>query len=84
MSWSISTFTVTLGVAALTLGAAPARTQAPQAAPPATVDVDSVGPKVGERLPDFSLPDQHGQPHSLKSILGSNGAVIVFFRSADW
>jgi peroxiredoxin len=35
-------------------------------------------------LPDFTLRDQNGQPHSLKSLLGPKGALIVFFRSADW
>jgi len=49
-----------------------------------TVDVDTVGPKAGETLPEFRLRDQGGQIHSLKSLLGSKGAVIVFFRSADW
>ena len=51
---------------------------------PQTVDVDTVGPKIGETLPGFSLRDQGGQVHSLKSLLGSKGAIIVFFRSADW
>lgn len=49
-----------------------------------SVDIDALGPKVGDRLPGFSLPDQHGQEHSLQSLLGPKGAVIVFFRSADW
>jgi cytochrome oxidase Cu insertion factor (SCO1/SenC/PrrC family) len=53
-------------------------------APAQIVDVEGVGPKVGEALPEFSLRDQDGQVHSLKSLLGSKGAVIVFFRSADW
>jgi hypothetical protein len=48
------------------------------------VDVAGVGPKVGARLPDFTLRDQHGDARSLVSLLGPNGAVIVFFRSADW
>jgi len=52
--------------------------------PAATVDVETVGPQVGDALPAFSLRDQNGQVRSLKSLLGSNGAVIVFFRSADW
>jgi len=50
----------------------------------ARVDVETVGPKVGDGLPDFSLRDQHGEVRSLKSVLGPNGAIIVFFRSADW
>jgi cytochrome oxidase Cu insertion factor (SCO1/SenC/PrrC family) len=48
------------------------------------VDVETVGPKVGDALPEFSLHDQGGQTRSLKSLLGPKGAVIVFFRSADW
>jgi peroxiredoxin len=48
------------------------------------VDVETLGPKVGASLPDFSLRDQDGMVRSLKSLLGANGAVIVFFRSADW
>jgi hypothetical protein len=49
-----------------------------------TVDIDEKGPKVGEVLPDFTLADQHGRPHSLTSLVNPKGAVIVFFRSADW
>lgn len=48
------------------------------------VDVESVGPKIGEALPEFSLRDQGSHIQSLKSLLGPKGAVIVFFRSADW
>ena len=50
----------------------------------AIVDVETVGPRVGEAIPDFTLPDQRGQTRSMKSLLGSNGAILVFFRSADW
>jgi cytochrome oxidase Cu insertion factor (SCO1/SenC/PrrC family) len=52
--------------------------------PASSVDVDTVGPRVGDALPEFSLKDQSGRMRSLKSLLGANGAVIVFFRSADW
>ena len=51
---------------------------------PAKVDVSDVGPQVGAALPDFNLRDQHGEAHALKSLLGPKGALIVFFRSADW
>jgi len=47
-------------------------------------DPSTLGPKVGERVPEFSLPDQRGVNRSLESILGPKGAVLVFFRSADW
>jgi hypothetical protein len=52
--------------------------------PSPAFDVESVGPKVGEALPLFSLQDQSGRTQSLASVLGPKGAVIVFFRSADW
>ena len=52
--------------------------------PSAVFDVEAVGPKVGETVPLFSLQDQAGRTQSLGSVLGPKGAVIVFFRSADW
>ena len=42
------------------------------------------GPAVGERVPDFRLQDQNGQEKMLRSIMGPKGALLVFFRSADW
>ena len=48
------------------------------------VDVSKLGPQVGERVPDFSLPDQTGRVRDLQSIMGPRGAMIVFLRSADW
>jgi hypothetical protein len=50
----------------------------------ASVNVEALGPKVGERLPPFTLNDQTGKPRTLESIVGPKGAMIVFFRSADW
>ena len=44
----------------------------------------STGPNVGEAVPDFSLQDQNGATQTLHSILGPKGALLVFFRSADW
>jgi len=44
----------------------------------------ATGPAVGERVPDFHLRDQNGAEHDLHSILGPKGALLVFFRSADW
>ena len=42
------------------------------------------GPGVGEKVPGFSLADQHGQSRSLNDLLGPNGLLLVFSRSADW
>ena len=48
------------------------------------MDVASLGPQVGERVPAFSLPDQDGRVRTLESILGPNGALLLFHRSANW
>ena len=42
------------------------------------------GPAVGDGVPDFAAPDQAGRTQTLKSIMGPKGAMLVFFRSADW
>jgi hypothetical protein len=42
------------------------------------------GLEVGAAVPSFEAPDQNDQMHDLKSILGPKGAMLVFFRSADW
>jgi hypothetical protein len=49
-----------------------------------TFDPQTVGPRVGDRVPDFTLTDQHGTSRSLRSTFGPKGVVLVFFRSADW
>jgi hypothetical protein len=48
------------------------------------IQVSKLGPQVGERVPDFSLKDQFGKTVTLRSIMGANGAMLVFVRSADW
>jgi hypothetical protein len=42
------------------------------------------GPAVGSKLPGFELKDQDGKTQTLASLFGPKGAVILFFRSADW
>jgi len=53
-------------------------------APSSTPDLAALGPQPGERVPDFALQDQRGERRTLTSVLGPNGAMLVFFRSADW
>ena len=48
------------------------------------IDVSTLGPRVGERVPDFRLPDQTGKEQTLQSIMGRRGVMLVFLRSADW
>jgi hypothetical protein len=54
------------------------------AAQPPAVDPRTVGPQVGTKVPSFTLPDQAGQSRSLASLMGPKGAILVFYRSADW
>jgi hypothetical protein len=68
----------TLVLAALCFVAA-----AGQQAPPLP-DVSGAGPQVGQVVPDFSLTDQGGRAWTRQSIMGPRGAMLVFFRSADW
>jgi len=51
---------------------------------PQKIDLSKLGPQVGDRVPDFSLKDQNGKTWDLQSIMGPKGALLVFFRSADW
>jgi peroxiredoxin len=51
---------------------------------PTRVEVSKLGPQVGELIPEFSLPDQAGRTWTRQSILGPKGALLLFFRSADW
>jgi hypothetical protein len=50
----------------------------------ATNDRYATGPEHGERIPDFSLPDQDGVLRSVGNLAGPNGLLLVFYRSADW
>jgi hypothetical protein len=42
------------------------------------------GPGIKEKIPEFSLPDQHGKIKNLNEIIGKNGAILNFYRSASW
>ena len=42
------------------------------------------GPAVGERLPAFTLPDQHGTPIDFAAATAGQRAVVFFHRSAAW
>ena len=42
------------------------------------------GPEIGERLPDFSLPNQNGETVDFHADRGDSKAVVVFYRSAVW
>jgi peroxiredoxin len=48
------------------------------------IDVSRLGPQVGQPVPDFTLRDQRGMRQTLQSVMGPKGAMVVFYRSADW
>jgi len=51
---------------------------------PSRINVAELGPQVGEIIPEFSLPDQNRNIWTNESIMGPNGAMLVFLRSAEW
>ena len=42
------------------------------------------GLAVGEKIPDFELPDQYGKARNFHDLAGRDGLLLVFSRSADW
>ena len=42
------------------------------------------GPAIGERLPEFTLPNQHGEMVDFQEHHEGRKAVLVFYRSAVW
>jgi hypothetical protein len=42
------------------------------------------GIAIGQTAPAFELKDQTGRTHTLKSLIGRKGVLLVFTRSADW
>ena len=49
-----------------------------------TPRLETLGPQVGARIPPFALRDQNGRVQTLATVIGAKGAMVVFFRSADW
>ncbi|MEE2638873.1 MAG: hypothetical protein VYE68_16755 [Acidobacteriota bacterium] len=42
------------------------------------------GPEIGERLPEFSLPNQDGEAVEYHADRGNAKSIVVFYRSAVW
>jgi peroxiredoxin len=46
---------------------------------------EDLGPPVGAKAPDIGTRlDQTGKPRQLTDLMGKDGLVLFFFRSADW
>lgn len=50
---------------------------------PATYDFPT-GPEVGERLPEFTLPNQDGEAIDFHQDRGGSKSIVVFYRSVVW
>ena len=48
------------------------------------IDFSGVGPAVGRRFPDVSLPDQSGRLCDLHDHRDGHKLLFVVHRSADW
>jgi peroxiredoxin len=48
------------------------------------VEFDKLGPSIGERFPDVSLPGQDGTTVNLHADRAGRPALVVFHRSARW
>ena len=44
------------------------------------VPLSAQAPRVREKAPEFSLPDQNGKSVALGDLLSPNGAVLIFYR----
>ena len=75
---------MTIGVAAALIGGVLVAPPAAQPAARTPIDVSKLGPQMGQLVPDFALKDQTGKVWTRQSIMGAKGAMLVFFRSADW
>jgi hypothetical protein len=49
-----------------------------------SLELMSIGLAVSEKAPAFLLRDQLGRAQTLDTLKGTNGTVLLFFRSADW
>jgi len=46
--------------------------------------LSNIGLAIGEHIPEFKVADQTGTLRDFESIRGPKGAVLYFYRSADW
>ena len=75
----------TLGIAACTQDTASENEPAEQVETAASAPMENGGPAVGQSIPaDFVTRDATGAERRLADLVGENGVVLAFNRSADW
>lgn len=52
--------------------------------PAVKADVPTAAGEIGDRLPDFTLPDIDGRPVALSQFVHSSRVLLTFERSLDW
>ena len=50
----------------------------------ASLHGSTAGPEPGSTLPPFEAIDQAGETRTFEDLIGENGLLLLFFRSADW
>jgi peroxiredoxin len=40
----------------------------------------AAAPRVGQKAPDFTLPDQNGRTVALADLISDNGVLLIFYR----
>jgi drug/metabolite transporter (DMT)-like permease len=40
----------------------------------------AAAPRVGQKAPDFTLPDQNGRPVAFADLISDKGALLIFYR----
>ena len=82
---SAAAFTLACALTVLSLSTAARSAKVDAQAPaPVPIDTSKIGPHVGQAVPPLEGVDQFGTRHTLSSIAGPRGTMLVFFRSADW
>ena len=44
------------------------------------VPVSTQAPRIGEKAPTFTLPDENGRPIALADLISPHGAILIFYR----
>ena len=81
---NVSVLASILGLAGIVVLSVPALAQDGFGEMPASSANWTTGPEVGQRLPAIAALDQHGERRTFDDVKGPNGALVFFFRSADW